>query len=62
MSVTQRMPNRHLERPAPSSLADVIDTILDKGLMIDIYGQPASRVPAGVDSKDGPPRVWSGVV
>ena len=23
--------NRYLERPAPSSLADVIDTILDKG-------------------------------
>jgi gas vesicle structural protein len=30
-------PNRYLERPAPSSLADVIDTILDKGLVIDIY-------------------------
>ncbi|HEX5534432.1 MAG TPA: gas vesicle protein GvpJ [Actinomycetales bacterium] len=29
--------NRYLERPAPSSLADVIDTILDKGLVIDIY-------------------------
>jgi hypothetical protein len=26
-----------LDRPAPSSLADVIDTILDKGLVIDIY-------------------------
>jgi len=37
MSVTQRAPNRYLERPAPSSLADVIDTILDKGLVIDIY-------------------------
>jgi hypothetical protein len=31
------MSNRYLERPAPSSLADVIDTILDKGLVIDIY-------------------------
>jgi gas vesicle structural protein len=33
----QHAPNRYLERPAPSSLADVIDTILDKGLVIDIY-------------------------
>ena len=37
MTVTQRASNRYLERPAPSSLADVIDTILDKGLVIDIY-------------------------
>jgi gas vesicle structural protein len=37
MTVTQRTQNRYLERPAPSSLADVIDTILDKGLVIDIY-------------------------
>jgi len=40
MTVTHRTPsmsNRYLERPAPSSLADVIDTILDKGLVIDIY-------------------------
>ncbi len=29
--------NRYLDRPAPSSLADVINTILDKGLVIDIY-------------------------
>jgi hypothetical protein len=29
--------SRYLERPAPSSLADVIDTILDKGLVIDAY-------------------------
>jgi hypothetical protein len=29
--------NRYLERPALSSLADVIDTILDKGLVIDVY-------------------------
>jgi gas vesicle structural protein len=36
MTVAQH-PNRYLERPAPSSLADVIDTILDKGLVIDIY-------------------------
>jgi gas vesicle structural protein len=38
MTVTQRAPsNRYLDRPSPSSLADVIDTILDKGLVIDIY-------------------------
>lgn len=37
MSMTARSSNRYLERPAPSSLADVIDTILDKGLVIDIY-------------------------
>ena len=37
MSVMQQSPNRYLDRPAPSSLADVIDTILDKGLVIDIY-------------------------
>ena len=36
MTVAQHS-NRYLERPAPSSLADVIDTILDKGLVIDIY-------------------------
>ena len=38
MTVTQRgSSNRYLDRPSPSSLADVIDTILDKGLVIDIY-------------------------
>ena len=38
MSVATQMPtNRYLDRPAPSSLADVIETILDKGLVIDIY-------------------------
>jgi gas vesicle structural protein len=30
-------PNRYVERPAPSSLADVVEIILDKGLVIDIY-------------------------
>ncbi|MGH3484629.1 MAG: gas vesicle protein GvpJ [Nocardioidaceae bacterium] len=34
---TQSGGNRYLDRPAPSSLADVVDTILDKGLVIDIY-------------------------
>ena len=33
----RRASNRYLDRPSPSSLADVIDTILDKGLVIDIY-------------------------
>jgi gas vesicle structural protein len=38
MTVTaQQSPNRYLERPAPSSLADVVEIILDKGLVIDIY-------------------------
>jgi hypothetical protein len=37
MTVAQRSQNRYLERPAPSSLADVVDVILDKGLVIDIY-------------------------
>jgi gas vesicle structural protein len=37
MSVTQQPTNRYLERPAPSSLADVVELILDKGLVIDIY-------------------------
>ena len=34
---TQAPTNRYIERPAPSSLADVINTILDKGLVIDAY-------------------------
>ena len=29
--------NGYLERPAPSGLADVIEIILDKGIVIDIY-------------------------
>jgi len=37
MTVAQLPTNRYLDRPAPSSLADVIDTILDKGLVIDAY-------------------------
>src|SRR3954462_8191554 len=28
---------RYLDRPSPSGLADVLDLILDKGLVIDIY-------------------------
>ncbi|MGH3362153.1 MAG: gas vesicle protein GvpJ, partial [Nocardioides sp.] len=38
MTTTAVQPtNRYLERPAPSSLADVVEVILDKGLVIDIY-------------------------
>jgi gas vesicle structural protein len=37
VTVASQPRNRYLERPSPSSLADVIDTILDKGLVIDIY-------------------------
>ena len=37
MTVATQSANRYLDRPSPSSLADVIDTILDKGLVIDIY-------------------------
>ncbi|GAA3100086.1 hypothetical protein JOF29_003126 [Kribbella aluminosa] len=36
-AVGQRRSGGYLERPTPSSLADVIDTILDKGLVIDAY-------------------------
>jgi gas vesicle structural protein len=37
MTVASQSPNRYLDRPSPSSLADVLNTILDKGLVIDIY-------------------------
>jgi hypothetical protein len=37
MTVAPQPRNRYLARPSPSSLADAIDTILDKGLVIDIY-------------------------
>jgi hypothetical protein len=30
-------PRGYLERPRPSGLADVIDVILDKGMVIDVY-------------------------
>lgn len=36
----QTMPRRgggYLDRPAPSGLADVIEIILDKGIVIDVY-------------------------
>jgi hypothetical protein len=38
MTVTsQRQGGGYLDRPAPSGLADVIEVILDKGLVIDAY-------------------------
>jgi gas vesicle structural protein len=37
MSVAQATPRGYLERPRPSGLADVIDIILDKGLVIDAF-------------------------
>jgi hypothetical protein len=37
MTVSQQSSNRYLDRPSPSSLADVINVILDKGLVIDVY-------------------------
>jgi gas vesicle structural protein len=36
MAIATR-PSGYLERPRPSGLADVIDVILDKGLVIDAY-------------------------
>lgn len=37
VQTTQRRGGGYLERPAPSGLADVIEIILDKGLVIDAY-------------------------
>jgi gas vesicle structural protein len=37
MAVASATPRGYLERPRPSGLADVIDVILDKGLVIDAY-------------------------
>ena len=34
---TQRRGGGYLERPAPSGLADVVEIILDKGIVIDAY-------------------------
>ena len=36
-STAQRRGGGYLERPAPSGLADVIEVILDKGIVIDAY-------------------------
>ena len=37
MAVATATPRGYLERPRPSGLADVIDVILDKGIVIDAY-------------------------
>ena len=37
LAVAQRSGGGYMERPRPSGLADVIDIILDKGLVIDAY-------------------------
>src|SRR5262245_8610736 len=37
VAATGQRSGGYLQRPAPSSLADVIDSILDKGLVIDAY-------------------------
>lgn len=37
MTITQQPGGGRSARPQPSGLADVIDTILDKGLVIDAY-------------------------
>jgi hypothetical protein len=37
VQTTQRRGGGYLERPAPSGLADVLEIILDKGIVIDIY-------------------------
>jgi gas vesicle structural protein len=37
MAIAQASPGGYLSRPSPSGLADVIDIILDKGLVIDAY-------------------------
>jgi hypothetical protein len=37
MAVSPSSPNRYVSAPAPSGLADVLDLILDKGLVIDVY-------------------------
>ena len=37
MATAHATPRGYLERPRPSGLADVIDIILDKGLVIDAY-------------------------
>jgi hypothetical protein len=37
MAVERATPRGYLERPRPSGLADVVDIILDKGLIIDAF-------------------------
>ena len=37
MAVAHAAPSGYIERPRPSGLADVIEIILDKGMVIDAY-------------------------
>ena len=37
MAVAHAAPSGYIERPRPSGLADVIEIILDKGIVIDAY-------------------------
>jgi len=37
VQTSRRSGGGYLERPAPSGLADVVETILDKGIVIDAY-------------------------
>src|SRR5687767_9133497 len=37
MAAAPRAGGGYLERPRPSGLADVVDVILDKGLVVDAY-------------------------
>jgi gas vesicle structural protein len=37
MALNHGTPSGYMDRPRPSGLADVIDIILDKGLVIDAY-------------------------
>ena len=37
MAIAHAAPSGYMERPRPSGLADVIEIILDKGLVIDAY-------------------------
>lgn len=48
--------NSYLDRPAPNSLTEVMDTILDKGLVVDGFTR-VSLVGLAVLSVDGPRRV-----
>jgi gas vesicle structural protein len=36
-TISRRQRGGYLERPAPSGLAEVVELILDKGLVIDVY-------------------------
>jgi len=36
-TATQRAPGRYVTSPSPGSLAEVVDLILDKGLVIDVF-------------------------